>query len=345
MIQKTRSKIAQKYGDKKSYLFLKEFFRRFGEDNVAATGAQLAYYLIMSFFPFLIFLLSLLTFTSLGQEDVLTTLLSVLPAQASNMVYPVIMDIVSLRSGTVLSLSLVLALWAGSSGTANLIKAIHRAFDIEEGRNLIIGRMISVFYTILLAALIIITLLGQVFGDFLLSKIFEWLGYNQWVESIWNSVKLILPLGSMLIGFALFYKFAPKFRKGEKITVRQAFLGSIVAALGWVGLSKLFKIYVANFSNYANTYGSIGAIIVLLLWLFISAVLIMVGAEVIATYRSVYKKGRCRYAGASTQALHGVSTNKSTMAGSSLEQGHWADRKTIRIKPRYIMRRDEKKQP
>lgn len=343
MIQKIREKITQRYKKRKWFVFLTEFFRRFAEDNVAAVGAQLAYYLIMSFFPFLIFLLSVLTFTTLGQEDVLATLLSALPAETSKVIYPIIMDIISLRSGTVLSLSLALALWAGSSGTMNLMGAIDYAFDVKDRRNVIIRRLTAVFYTILLTVLIVITLLGQVFGDFLLSKIFEMIGHNQWIENIWNMFKLILPFSSMLIGFTLFYKFAPGFPKGRRITLRQALLGSVVATLGWIGLSELFKIYVANFSNYANTYGSIGAVIVLLLWLFMSAILLMLGAEVIAAYVNVYKKG-LSYLTDRTQGpvSVNVAASRRSKTGRAQHPGNATAKKAMRVKPRYIMRREEK---
>lgn len=271
--------------------FLKELFARFQSDKVPQVGAQLAYYLLMSVFPLIIFVLSLMSFTSLGQSDSLGRLLSALPRETADLLQPILMDLVSNRSGSVLGLSLFLALWSGSNGISNLIAAMDAAYDIENARKKLLRRIIAVGYTILLAVVIVIALGIQVFGDQWINTLVEAVPSLAFLQSIWIIVQYVLPLIIIILILALLYKFGPGFPQNKFITFGEALIGASIAGVLWSIASMGFSIYVNQFGNYANTYGSLGGVIVLMIWLYLTSVIIMLGAEITATYISRFKGG------------------------------------------------------
>lgn len=290
-MEKLVARLKERYGAKRSFQFISELVFRCRDDRIGEVGAQLAYYLVFSFFPFIIFLLSLLTFTQLGQEDVLRRLVGFLPQSTADLIEPILLDVLASRSTAVLSTSLLLALWSGSNGISNLLKAMDTAFDIVNQRKAVLKRILAVVYTLLLAIVIILVLALQVFGDSIVHQLAGQLYLSETLLAVWDVIKLLLPLALTAFGFSFLYKFGPGFPANHRITFREALVGGVFTAIGWTLFSLLFRVYVANFGNYANTYGSLGGLIVLLLWLFLSSVMIMFGAEVAATYVSVYKGG------------------------------------------------------
>lgn len=253
---------------------------------------MLAYYLMMSLIPFLIFFLNLLSFTPLGQVEVIGDMMEFLPTDSAVILEPILLDLVRSRSGTLLSLSLFLALWSGSNAIMQLISVMNSAFNLDDMRSFFIKRGLSILYTVLLAGMILLVLVGPIFGDAILAGIFAIIGEQVWIAIIWGWIKRLLPLVTLILGFALMYRFAPGFPKGEGIRFKDAVIGAVVATAGWLAASFGFSYYVNNFGNYANTYGSLGGVIVLLLWLYLTAIMILLGAEVSASYVFIQQRIR-----------------------------------------------------
>lgn len=273
----------KRFKESKIGQFVLELLRRVKEDEVMSVGAQLAYYLMLSFFPFLIFLLNIAAFTPLGQEGVMNELFSVLPHETSALLSPIVSDIISSRSAGLLSISLILALWSGSTGINALILSMGKAFDIENAHALWIKRILSVLYTIMLAVLILLVVGGPIFGDaiihFVNTHFFEMRG----LTTIIGLIVRIVPFVLMVIAFVIMYKWGPGFPENRRITIKEAFIGAMAATFLFVVISFGFSFYVNNFGNYANTYGTLGGVIVLLVWLYLGSVTIMMGAEISAT--------------------------------------------------------------
>lgn len=271
--------------------FLKELIARFQSDRVPQVGAQLAYHLLMSLFPLLIFILSLLSFTSLGQSNSLAAILSALPGETRELLQPILLDLVQNRSEGILGLSLLLTLWSGSSGLSNLIEAMDAAYDIENARKKLLRRIIAVGYTILLAGVIVIALAIQVFGDQLMNTLVLRVPGFHVFQTLWQVLQYTVPLLIIIVTLALLYKFGPGFPQNKFITFGEALIGASVAGVLWTLASLGFSYYVNQFGNYSKTYGSLGGIIVLMLWLYLSSIIIMLGSEVTATHISRYKGG------------------------------------------------------
>lgn len=277
-------KLQEKYKENRFISFMIELIKRFQEDEVMAVGARLAYYLIMAFFPFLIFLLNIAAFTPLGQEQVIGELFQVLPNQTSELLEPIVMDVISSRSAGLLSVSLLLALWSGSAGINALIKAMGTAFDVENSRAVWAKRLLSILYTFLLAVIILVVLMGPIFGQVLIDLLENFMNLGDELAGLINLGVSLLPIPIMILGFASIYKWGPGFPETKTISFKEALLGATVATFLFLSLSFGFSFYVNNFGNYANTYGALGGVIVLLIWLFLSSTVIMLGAEITATY-------------------------------------------------------------
>lgn len=263
--------------------FLFDLIKRIQEDEVMVIGAQLAYYLIMSFFPFLIFLLNIAAFTPLGQEGVMNEIFSILPNETSSLLKPIVTDIISSRSSALLSISLILALWSGSTGINALIRAMGKAFDIKNSYKPWTKRLLSVLYTLMLAVIILLVVAGPVFGDAIINLINTHLIEIEGISYIIRLIVQIVPFVLMVFAFVVIYKWGPGFPRNYKITIKEALIGAISATLLFVLISFGFGFYVNNFGNYSNTYGALGGIIILLIWLYLGSITIMMGAEISAT--------------------------------------------------------------
>lgn len=271
----------------KSKDFLKNLIHNIKEDNVTAMGAQLSYYLILSIFPFLIFFLNLLSYTSFAREDVLQGLVVILPQDTQRLITELLSETISKSSETLLSLGAITGIWAASKGSMSLIKSLNKAYNVEEKRSYIELRGVAILFTLALLVLLLIVLSTLVFGEILGNMVFDYLGMTDNFIVIWKYVRVLISLGFMILTFSLLYKFSPSIRNSQKIKFKHTLPGAVFASIGWIIISILFSYYVNNFANYGKTYGSLGGIIVLLIWLYISSIIIITGGELNATIRSL----------------------------------------------------------
>lgn len=267
--------------------FLKELLFRMKDDSVTAIGAQLSYFLVLSIFPFLIFFLNILSYTPIAREDVLHSIIVLLPLDTQRLISTLLIETISTSNETLLSLSAITGIWAASKGIMALIRVLNKAYDVEETRSYLELRVIAILFTVALLALLVIVLLTLVFGEVLGTRLFEFLGITQKFITFWQYFRVIISLSFMILIFALLYRYIPSIRNGRKVNLKHAMPGAIFASLGWIITSTIFSYYVNNFGNYGKTYGSLGGIIVLLIWLYISSIIVIIGGEINATLRSL----------------------------------------------------------
>jgi len=256
--------------------FIKSLYKHVVDDEVTALSAQLTYYLLLSFFPFLIFLITIVSYTPLAHEDILINLSTVLPNQTYNTVINIVNEIFSSRSSSVVSFGMIGTLWAASNGMKAIIRGINKAYNEEETRSYFIVRGIGVLFTIALVFGIIFSFITIVFGGILSQKLFEFLGISLDFQMLWQNLRYILSLVSLVFIFAFIYKYSPNC----KITLKSVLPGAIFTTFGWIVISTLFSYYINNFDTFSKTYGSIGGIIALLIWLYISSIIILLGGEI-----------------------------------------------------------------
>lgn len=281
-----------RYRNKKWFLFLSNLIYNIKKDEVTAIGAQLTYYLILSIFPFFIFFLNVVGHTSLAIETLLNDWIILLPTETQTLLYRVIEEITLSSSETLLSLSIILALWSGSLGISAIIRAINKAYNISRKRNYIKLKILSLLFTIALVILLMIVLATLVFGEVIGNAIFTYIGAINVFYRVWENSRRVIALSSMIIIFALLYKYSIAPKERQYIKLVHTLPGAIFATIGWIVASGVFSFYVNNFANYSKTYGSLGGVIVLLVWLYITSIMIVLGGEINGTYASLFIFGR-----------------------------------------------------
>ena len=254
---------------------LKNVICRFHDDEVPALGAQITYYLILSFFPFLIFLLTLTAYTPLKAEQITADITAALPESTQSIILSIHEDVSNQSSPALLSAGMLAGIWTASSGMMALSRTLNKAYDDEETRPYWKVRLLAVVYTIGFTAAVWLSfallVFGQVLGKWLFDRLTLYAEFERW----WVTLKYLLSLLIMALIFTLLYIGAPS----RKMKWREVIPGSIFATVGWVATSLLFSLYVNRFGTYAKTYGSLGGIIVLLVWLYLSSIILLLGGE------------------------------------------------------------------
>ncbi|WP_164525618.1 YihY/virulence factor BrkB family protein [Siminovitchia acidinfaciens] len=267
--------------------FTKEMRKRISDNDVTGFAAQLSYFFLLSLFPMLIFLFTLLPYTPLTQEDIFHLIKDFAPEETYTMIKRTISGIMDNRSSGLLSVGFIATLWAASKGMNALMKSLNRAYDVEEKRSFIVSRGLSIVLTIAMIFVFMLALLLPVFGKQLGLFIFSYLGLSDQFLKIWGAIRWILSPVILFLVFLAVYYLAPNIR----IRCVTAIPGSIFASLGWIVVSLGFSFYVSNFGNYTAMYGSIGTIIIMMLWFYFSAIIIMVGGEINSYFSD--KQGKC----------------------------------------------------
>ncbi|HHV95304.1 MAG TPA: YihY/virulence factor BrkB family protein [Clostridiaceae bacterium] len=295
---------------KTCFKFIKELYSNFIKNEIPAIGAQLAYSLLFSFFPFIIFVVTLVKYTNIYSLDILQSYSYLFP----NIIYEILEEIISKagssKSQTTLSLSFFLTIWGASGGVLATMRGMNKAYKISEHRSFLKVRALSLLFTIALALLLIVLLitlvLGEVIGNYIFDHILNYLGLtykndnvynnnldnlygnnlpqkNAWLlnniwflKKIWDVFRHILPVFFAFIVFIIIYKYMPS----SRISLKAALPGAIFATIGCYTLSLGFSYYVNNYASFSLVYGSIGGVIALLIWLYWSSIIVLLGGEI-----------------------------------------------------------------
>ena len=249
-------------------------------DDVLGQSAKLSYYLVLAVFPLLIFLVTLIGVLAPG-SDLLAELLAywrhVLPRAAYELIVTTLKEISKNAGGGKLSLGLIGTIWAASSGMGAIMSGLNKAYEVTEGRPWWKAQLIAVLLTIALAFFIVIALAIVLYGDRIGQFTAGRIGLGNQFEVLWNVIQWPIGLMFVLLAFVLLYRFAPDLRgiRFEEVTP-----GAIVAVALWLAVSICFRVYLQFFNHYGATYGSLGAVIILMLWFYLTGAAILVGGEV-----------------------------------------------------------------
>ncbi|HEE9845661.1 YihY/virulence factor BrkB family protein [Clostridium perfringens] len=261
---------------RKTVIFLVMFIKKIGDDDIFALGAQLAYYMVLSFIPFLMFLMTLVGFSHLNSNAVLNLLSNVMPTEAFNLIQSTVIEIVDREQTGLLWISIALAIWVSSSGFKAVIKGLNKAYGVKENRSYIKLKLISMIYTILLALIVIATLFLFVFGDVIGDFFMKVLEHPEFIYYIWNILRYVVVILIMILFFMFLYNATPCVRLGWLEVIP----GAVITTLGWISISYIFAYYVNNFSNYSRLYGSLGAVFMFMTWMFITSMILILGGEI-----------------------------------------------------------------
>ncbi|NND03040.1 MAG: YihY/virulence factor BrkB family protein [Acidimicrobiia bacterium] len=247
------------------------------EDNLTTVAAAMTYYGLLALFPALIAIVSLYALIAdpAAVESQLDGIASILPEGAASLVTTQLQEIVAGASSTLgigFAISILATLWTVSSGVSALIKAINLAYDEDESRNLVKLRLLALAFTVG----IIVFVVAAVFTITALPAALESLGFSATAVSWVVWLRWLGLAVAMMAGLTLFYRWAPNRDPAEW---RWVSWGAVVATVIWLLASFGLNFYVANFGSYNETYGALGGVVVLLLWIFVSALIVLLGAE------------------------------------------------------------------
>ncbi|HWS89934.1 MAG TPA: YihY/virulence factor BrkB family protein [Pyrinomonadaceae bacterium] len=251
------------------------------EGDLFTRAAALSYYFLLALFPLLIFLTSMLGyFAEAGTElrsNLLRYLGSVAPRSAWQLVSATVEEITEGATGGKLSFGLLAALWFASYGMGAVGDTLNGAYGVRESRPFWKLRLISLGLTVTLAALTITALALVLYGGEIGEGLAARFDLGRAFEAAWNVIQWPIVLGFVLFAFALIYYYAPdlKHQKWYWITP-----GSVTGVLLWLFVSFIFRLYLRYFDSYSVTYGSLGAVIILLLWFYLTGAAILVGGKV-----------------------------------------------------------------
>ncbi|MFZ0751146.1 MAG: YihY/virulence factor BrkB family protein, partial [Pyrinomonadaceae bacterium] len=250
-------------------------------DDVFGDAAKLAYYFLLALFPLLIFLTSAIGLIVGSETSMRNTLFQylarVMPSSAFQLIDSTMLEVANSSSAGKLSFGLLLALWAASNGMGAITEALNTAYDVEETRAWWKRRLAAVLLTVGLSVLIIAALAMVIGGGRLADYLAAVFGFSSAFTWVWKLLQWPLALGFMLAAFALIYYVAPDLRDQDWKWITP---GSVIGVVLWLLASFGLKGYLHFFNSYSTTYGSLGAVIILMLWLYLTGLAVLIGGEV-----------------------------------------------------------------
>lgn len=291
---------------------LTRVWRRFWVDRIPDQSAKLSFYLLLSLFPLLIFLIALFGLVLQEGPALLDALQryvrAVVPTSASGLIERILLEIVTVSGGFTLSLALVFAIWTASQGMVALLEGLHIAFHVRKARPWRKTFPIAMVLTVITLTLTTVALLLMMFGDRVSALVARESDMGRVAARAWLLLKWPVLVGFPLLAFDLLYLYGSRLarRRWHWLTP-----GAVIAVALWLATSFGFKLYLDVLHTIALTYGSIGAVIILLSWFYLSGTAILVGAEVNATIED---------AGASAAARRVISRARSAR-GRALTPG------------------------
>src|SRR6202048_4865082 len=253
-------------------------------------AAALAYYFVLSLFPALIFLSAVVAYLPVPDlfNQALALLARFLPADAMGLVRRVLADVVSPNKGTFLSLGILSTLWAASGGFAAMIEALNIAYDVRDDRPFWKTRPLAVGLAFLTGALLLIALSVMVVGP----RFGQWLAGRVHLSGLfvllWPFIHWTIAIGFTVLAVEALYFLAPNVKQRLRATLP----GTVVSVGCWITLSYLLGLYFRHFGDFNKTYGTLGAAVALMIWLYWTGFALLVGAELNEELAKISKEGK-----------------------------------------------------
>jgi len=263
-------------------------WREARQDDILGSAAQLSFYFFLALFPFLIFLTSVAAFLPTLIDTILTLATRIMPAQATALVQETLRDAQAKRGGGLLSLGLLTSLWAASTGAGALIDSLNRAYEVREKRPFWKVQVTAMSLTLVISVLGLSGALLIMFGDHLAAWLSGGLHLGEQFRIVWRAVHYLLGFGLFILGLEVAYHFGPDVRRHRRLVSP----GTIFATAAGILFSLVFSIYLRFAPSYSITYGSLGAVAILMLWLYLIGLAILFGAEINSETAKALKASR-----------------------------------------------------
>ena len=269
---------------KKIIKLVRGFLKAMNEDHVGAYAAQSAYFIMLSFIPFIILLLTLIQYTTLTRADIYGAAQVIVPDSMNGFVIDIINEVYS-KTAVTISLSAITAAWSAGKGFLALMRGMNSVYDVEEQRNYIILRFRSAIYTIVFVISIILSLVVLVFGNSIHRAAVVHMPFLAVITGMILKLKDIVAIAFFTLVFMLLYKFVPN-RKARLLSQAP---GAVFSSVCWYLFSIGFSLYVTYAPGLSNMYGSLTTIILVMLWLYFCMYIILLGAEINSYFEEQFR--------------------------------------------------------
>lgn len=266
---------------------IRGFLDRVRRDHVGAYAAQAAYFMIMSFIPFVLFLTTLIRYTPLTYNMMKDAIASVIPPG----IQPYVLDVVSEvygRSSAVVPITALTALWSAGKAVQAITNGLNTIYHVRETRNWLITRIYAVIYTFLLVIALIASLILLVFGNSIQKTLEEYIPFLGKIVGRIIGARTLLVFVVLILVFLFLYKVLPN----RKATVKSQFPGAVLTSVAWSAFSYFFSLYVEFFPGFSNMYGSLAVLILVMLWLYSCMTIVLYGAEINAYYEKDFRQAQ-----------------------------------------------------
>ena len=252
---------------------IRGFLKRLNKDHVGAYAAQSAYFILLSFIPFVLLLVTLVKYTPLTQEIVTTALIRMVPEEFSSFIRVIVNEVFG-KSAAFVPVSAIIALWSAGKGVNALSKGLNCIYQVEETRGYVINRLRSAVYTLVFVVAVAVTLLLLVFGNQIQMGIAERFPVIAKVTSVLVGMRTLITLVLLCLVFLMIYKFVPN----RRATLKSQIPGAMVSSVAWSLFSLAFSIYIDLTPGTVNMYGSLTTLVLIMLWLYFC--ILLIGAEI-----------------------------------------------------------------
>lgn len=270
-------------GKMKNFVLL--FMQHFSMAQISSSAAMLAYYTLLSIFPAVLVVGNLLPMVGIDANTVLSYLQTAVPSSVYSFIKPLIFDFLQRGNGGLLTTGALIALWSTSQGIAAFQRSVNLTYGVARNQNPVINRVVSFIWMIVVLVVIFSIVFLYGFGEQVLNGIQPFFQFSRRYISIFSSLRWPVTLAVLFLALTLLYYFVPN----AKVRLRYAATGSFIAALLWMGLSRLFSYYTIFFRHGVTSYRTIGAFIAMMIWLDLSGYVIMLGAVINATLQEAHE--------------------------------------------------------
>ena len=263
------------------------FVKGLQEGAITTRASSLAFNFFLAFFPSIIVFFTLIPYIPITgfQETLMEILSNILPPSTNNATFNTLDDIINNQRGGLLSIGFILALYFSTNGMSSLIQAFNSSYHIRENESIIKHQLLSILLTVVISALVFLTIILIIFGKTTITYLVDFHVISQNKIVFLNIAKWIVLIFMLFVGITTIFNIGPAIKSKIKIFSP----GAILATLFIILTSIVFSYYIDNFSQYNKIYGSIGTLIIILLWIYFNAIFLLIGFELNASILNAKK--------------------------------------------------------
>ena len=257
------------------------FIKGLQKGAITTRASSLAFNFFLAFFPSIIVFFTLIPYIPIDgfQQTLMEIISNVLPPSTNSATFSTLEDIINNQRGGLLSIGFILALYFSTNGMSSLIQAFNSSYHIRENESIIKHQMLSILLTIVISALVFLTIILIIFGKAAIIYMIDYQLINENKLVLLNAAKWVILIFMLFLGITTIFNLGPAIKSQIKIFSP----GAILATLFIILTSIVFSYYIDNFSQYNKIYGSIGTLIIILLWIYFNAIFLLIGFELNAS--------------------------------------------------------------